>query len=93
MGASSYTIKWAEAQWDQLQRGEATLSAHEQRALMLVYRQAWLKLKSEFEDLQYGVLRDVMDRIERAQESSPEIVYRNSTWRVRDDDESDERDL
>lgn len=77
-------MQWAEKQWERVTHSERLLlSQHEMRALLLVYRQAWLRLKSDLESLRFGELQTAIDLIEKAAESSPEIVYRNGEWRVR----------
>lgn len=91
MGASIYTLQWAEQQWERLERGEK-LSVHEQRALLLVYREESKRLREKLVDTSYALL-EASGAASREASGSVEIVYRNSTWRIRDDDESDERDL
>lgn len=83
MGATFYTLQWAEVQWARLERGEK-LSAHEQHAMLLVYRQAWLRMNACVADLRYE-LSDLIEDTDLATSGTPEIVLRDGTWRLRVD--------
>lgn len=91
MGASFYNLQWAEQQWARLERGEK-LSAHDQRALLLVYREEAMRLRKRLTEMSYELLT-ASDTCSQEASQSAEVVYRNGTFRLAQGKYRDEGDL
>ena len=81
MGATYYTFAWAEQRYKE--RITRPLDKHEQQALLLVYRATALRALERLSDAAYD-FDGHADRLRKDIEDTPELIYRDGTFRVND---------